>query len=100
MLSTFGGEQPGNYGRGPKPFRHEPTKRWAIVTDAKEYRRSIFGGMKAERKADAGLLAANSWRSIRVTDMVLSDNGNVQTVLATFAAGTARRFVHLKVTHP
>ncbi len=45
-------------------------------------------------------LAAGSWSSVGVTEQILTDNGTVQTVRASVAAGTAARFVHLKISKP
>ncbi len=44
---------------------------------------------------------ANDWSSMGVTEQILSDNGTVQTVRASVAAGAGgRRFLHLKVSKP
>ena len=44
-------------------------------------------------------LAADSWSNAGVTEQILSDNGTVQSVKASVAAGVGgRRFLHLKVT--
>ena len=46
-------------------------------------------------------LAAGSWSSAGVTEQILSDNGTVQTVKASVAAGASgRRFLHLKISKP
>jgi autotransporter-associated beta strand protein len=46
-------------------------------------------------------LAVGSWSSAGVTEQILSDNGTLQTVRASFPAGSAaRRFVHLKIYRP
>ncbi len=45
-------------------------------------------------------LAAGSWSSEGVTEQILSDNGTLQRVKASVAAGTLRRFVHLKAIRP
>ncbi len=46
-------------------------------------------------------LAANSWSNSGVTEQLVSDNGTVQTVRATVAAGgSGKRFLHLKVSKP
>jgi hypothetical protein len=52
--------------------------------------------------ADGDRLGANSWSSAGVTEQILSDNGIVQTVKASVAAGSAggRRFLHLVISKP
>ena len=46
-------------------------------------------------------LDANSWSNSGVTEQLLSDNGTVQTVRATVAAGgSGKRFLHLKISKP
>lgn len=45
-------------------------------------------------------LAANSWSNAGVTEQILSDNGTVQTVKASVAAGTGTRFLRLKISKP
>ena len=47
-------------------------------------------------------LVADSWNNSGVTEQVLADDGTVQTVKASVAAGGAlsRRFLHLKVVRP
>lgn len=46
-------------------------------------------------------LAAGSWSSNGVTETILSNDGTVQKVKASVAAGSSRkRFLHLKVTRP
>jgi hypothetical protein len=45
-------------------------------------------------------LASGAWSSVGVTEQILSDNGTVQTVKASVAAGAAQRFVRLKVSKP
>ncbi len=45
-------------------------------------------------------LAAGSWSSAGVTEQILSDNGTVQTVNASVAAGGGPRFLHLKISKP
>ena len=45
-------------------------------------------------------LGTNSWDNAGVTEQVLTDNGTVQTVKASVAAGVARRFLHLKISKP
>jgi alpha-tubulin suppressor-like RCC1 family protein len=46
-------------------------------------------------------LATGSWTNGGVTESLLSEDGNVQTIKATLPAGSSgRRFVHLKVTAP
>jgi autotransporter-associated beta strand protein len=45
-------------------------------------------------------LSPASWSNAGVTEQVLSDNGSIQTVRATFPAGTGQRFVHLRITAP
>lgn len=42
-------------------------------------------------------LAAGSWSSAGVAETMLSDNGTIQAVKATVAAGAGRRFVRLRV---
>jgi autotransporter-associated beta strand protein len=45
-------------------------------------------------------LAPGAWSSEGVTELLLSDNGTIQTVLASVAAGTGKRFLRLRVTKP
>ena len=46
-------------------------------------------------------LSLLDWSSVGVTELVLSDNGTIQVVKASVAAGNAgHRFLHLKVTRP
>jgi autotransporter-associated beta strand protein len=46
-------------------------------------------------------LLPNSWSNAGVTEEILSDNGVIQSVKATVAAGAnGQRFLHLKVAHP
>ncbi len=46
-------------------------------------------------------LAAGAWSNVGVTEQILSDNGTVQTVRASVAAGSgARRFLHLNISKP
>ena len=45
-------------------------------------------------------LASGVWSSAGVTEQILSDNGTVQTVRASVAAGTGSRFLHLKISRP
>jgi hypothetical protein len=41
-----------------------------------------------------------TWSTTGITSSILSDNGTTQQIKATFPAGGAKRFVHLKVTRP
>jgi autotransporter-associated beta strand protein len=43
-------------------------------------------------------LTTGAWSSAGVTEQILSDNGTVQTVKASVAAGSGSRFLHLKVS--
>ncbi len=45
-------------------------------------------------------LATGSWSGAGVTEQILTDNGIIQTVLASVAPGSGRRFLHLKVSKP
>jgi hypothetical protein len=45
-------------------------------------------------------LTAGVWSSAGVTEQILTDNGTVQTVRASVAAGSGARFLHLKITRP
>jgi hypothetical protein len=42
-------------------------------------------------------LTADTWSSSGVTEQILNDNGTVQIVKATLAAGSGPRFVRLRV---
>ena len=49
----------------------------------------------------SGTLAAGSWSNAGVSEQILSDNGTLQSVRASLAAGTAaKRFLRLRVTRP
>jgi hypothetical protein len=45
-------------------------------------------------------LTSGVWSSAGVTEQILSDNGIVQSVRASVAAGSGKRFLHLKVFKP
>ncbi|MGB8170134.1 MAG: autotransporter-associated beta strand repeat-containing protein [Chthoniobacteraceae bacterium] len=45
-------------------------------------------------------LASGAWSNAGVTEQILSNNGTVQTVKASVAAGTGSRFLHLKISRP
>ena len=45
-------------------------------------------------------LATESWSSAGVTEQILGDNGTVQSVKASVAAGAGARFLPLKVSKP
>ena len=45
-------------------------------------------------------LATGAWSSAGVTEQILSNNGTVQTVKATVAAGDGSRFLHLEISRP
>ena len=45
-------------------------------------------------------LAPGSWSSTGVTEQILGDNGVVQSVQATLAAGAGRRFVRIRISAP
>ena len=45
-------------------------------------------------------LTSGAWSSAGVTEQILSDNGTVQRVKASVAAGSGSRFFHLKVSSP
>jgi autotransporter-associated beta strand protein len=45
-------------------------------------------------------LASDSWSSAGVSEQILGDNGTVETVKASVAGGTSRRFLHVKVAKP
>ncbi len=45
-------------------------------------------------------LAAGSWSNVGISEQILNDNGTMQTVRTSVAAGTSRRFLHLKVSQP
>jgi autotransporter-associated beta strand protein len=41
-----------------------------------------------------------TWISLGITEQILTDNGTVQTVKASVASGSSRRFLHLKIFKP
>ena len=43
---------------------------------------------------------ANDWSTAGVSEMILTDNGTLQTVRANVAAGSGSRFIRLKITTP
>ena len=45
-------------------------------------------------------LTTGAWSNVGVTEQILANNGTVQTVRASVAAGAGARFLHLKVTKP
>ena len=45
-------------------------------------------------------LTSGTWSNVGVTEQVLTENGTVQTVKASVASGSGRRFLHLKVSKP
>ncbi len=66
------------------------------------YSRSIAAMLDGVRFAIewSDTLTASSWSKVGVTEQIFSDNGTVQVVKASVAAGANRRFIHLKVTAP
>ena len=45
-------------------------------------------------------LVTGAWSNAGVTEQILTNNGIVQTITASVAAGFPTRFLHLKVTKP
>ncbi|MCE9608818.1 MAG: DUF6055 domain-containing protein [Chthoniobacter sp.] len=45
-------------------------------------------------------LSSGAWSNTGITEQILTDDGTMQTVKASVAAGTFRRFLHLKILKP